>query len=262
MNTVLKNLLALTSEGAFSHTGTIIPMSAFKWHILYKVALIEDVAPYIDIALSRHKGDKRTNIPEDTWKKIKEAHFDNTDEITDSFDITDIESQRLSYVLKRYILKDIVYKERHSIDTSKTSLDLLSLILQNTDCILRYGVRLRGIIMLGQFLRNKGQNVDFVKLELWLKRLKLQRMAKLQASFLICLCGFELDEFPYIKKYDKHAKKLALTSLERMYQNNKYERTPGKYSISNCIKFRHYSRSESFCKAVSTLIRGITEIEE
>lgn len=262
MNTILRNLISLTAEGAFSAEKEIFPMNAFKWNVLYKIAQIEDVAPYIYKGIIRHDNDRLTNVPAEVLDKLAKSEFANQDEIATSFDITDIESQKLTYVLKKYLLKDIVYKERHSIDTSKISLDLLSVILQNTNIILRNGIRLRGIVELGVFLRTKGQLVDFVKVESWLQKLKLRRMARLQASVLVDYFSFEPDEFPYIKKLDKKAIHLTEYSLGKVYAMNKHERQMKKFNISNCIKFHKYSRSESLFKGISTIIRSLSEIEE
>ena len=258
----MKNLFALASEGAFGNNEQIDPMSAFKWDILYKIAVIEDVAPYIFAAILRHEDDPLTNISEDVKEKFEKATFTGLDSISQSFDITDIESQNLTYFVKRYILKDIVYKERHSIDTSKISLDFLSLILQNTNLILRNGIRLRGIIETGIFLRTKGQLVDFVKVEAWLRKLKLRRMASLQASVLVGVFSFEESEFPYIKKIDKHGKALTVKSLARVIKANKLDRVFSKYSVVNFLKYYRYSKSEALCKAVSTVTRSLSEIEE
>lgn len=262
MNTVINNLISLAKEGAFGNEEKVAPMSQFKWDALNKLANIEDVAPYVSNAIARHAADKLANIPPRTREKFSKDTFTGADGISASFNIADTDSLKLSYPLKRYLLKDIAYKERHSIDTSKVSLDLLSLILQNTNIILRGGIRLRGIIELGLFLRTKGQNVDFVKVESWLQKLKLRRMASLQASVLISLFSFEEAEFPYIKKVDPRAGGLAMASLERAYTLNRLERAPGKYNIRNCITFGRYSRSEALCKATSTIVRSISEIEE
>ncbi len=262
MNTIINNLIALLAEGAFSQQQMVEPMSAFKWNILFKLAEIEDVAPYIYKGIVRHEDDARTNIPKEQKELFAKTTFSNSDNINTVFNITDIDSQQLSYPLKRFLLKDIVYKERHSIDTSKISLDLLSVILQNTNIILRSGIRLRGIVELGVFLRTKGQYVDYVKLEAWLQKLKFKKMASLQASILTSVFHFEESEFPYVKKFDKKARQLTDESLFRVYRANKLERQFSKYNIRNSIKFRGYSRSESLCKATSTIIRSLSEIEE
>lgn len=262
MNTIIRNLISLTADGVFSTKHNIMPMSAFKWNVLYKIAQTEDIAPYIYKGIISHENDKMANVPDNVVSLFAKSVFNNQDDIKDSFDITDIESQKLTYILKKYLLKDIVYKERHSIDTSKTSLDLLSLILQNANLIIRNGIRLRGIVELGIFLRTKGQYVDFVKIENWLQKLKFRRMASLQASILVDLFSFEKDEFPYVRKFERKAHKLSLYSLDKIYEANKHEREFKNYNISNCIKFHKFSRSESLCKGLSIIVRSLSEIEE
>lgn len=262
MNTVLNNLISLLDEGAFGKTHEVLPISAFKWKVLYKLAVAEDVAPYISKAIPAHENDRCLNMPDDIRLLFRQATFNGKDGLSQGFDIDDIDSVNLSYVVKRYVLKDLVYKERHSIDTSKVSLDLLALILQNSGIILQHGIRLRGIVEIGIFLRSKGQYVDFVKLENWIQRLKLNKMARLQASVLTDVFSLDADEFPYIKKTDKHARKLAERSMKRAYRANKLKRQTGKYSIANCIRFYRYSHSESICKAMSNISKSLSEIEE
>lgn len=262
MTIVIENLISLLCEGVFETKNSIQPMSEFKWSILYKMAAIEDVAPYVYKGLLAHEYDPHANIPSDTKDLFAASTFNGADGIDSNFDMEDIDKQKLSYAVKRYTLKDIAYKERHSIDTSKITLDLLAIILQNTNVILRSGIRLRGIAELGIFLRTKGQLVDFVKLEAWIQRLKLKKMARLQASILILMFKFTQDEFPYIRKTDKTAKHLAEKSIYRVYRANKLDRTFSKYNISNCLKFYGYSHSEAICKATSTIVKSLSEIEE
>ena len=272
MNTVLNNLISLATEGAFGNKREIIPMSKFKWGVLQEIAEYEDIIPFVSKGMERHGndnpdtitpyGESYANVPLKTREKMQNSNFNNSDNLSHGMDISDIDSLKLTYVLKKYILKDIVDKERHSIDTSKTSLDFLALIIQNTDIILRYGIRLRGIIEIGLFLRNKGQYVDFVKVESWISKLKLKQMAALQASVIIKLFDFEKDEFPYIRKFEGKAISLATDSMEKVYKMNKRSRSFSKYSIRNCIKFYRYTRSEALCKALYITSRSLADIEE
>lgn len=274
MNVVLKNLIALISEGAFGKEEIIEPMSQFKWNVLHELSIAEDVAPYVYKGLLRHDSESQylvvpqgeeesgCNISDNGREKFSKALFNELDNIRTDFDITDIESQQLTYALKKYLLKDIVYKERHSIDTSKISLDFLSLILQNTNIILRKGIRLRGIVEIGIFLRTKGQYIDFVKVENWISRLKLRRMASLQASVLTSCFAFERDEFQYVRKFEKRAEKLTISSLTRVMKAQKRERQSGRYSIANCWRYYRYAPSEAFFKALYIMLKGLSEIEE
>lgn len=261
-NVILRNMMSLVSEGAFGGRGTVEPMSAFKWDVLYRMSVIEDVAPYVFDGLRAHAGDADANITREVYEKFAASEFSNRDAVVPVLDIDNLDTAHLSFFVKRYLLKDIVYKERHSIDTSRTSLDLLSLILQTTNVILRGGLRLRPLIMIGVFLRTQGQNVDFVKLETWIQRLKLQRMASFQASVLVDGFGFAREEFPYVRKWQGMAGRRLWFSAEREYRAQRHERTFSAYNVSNCLRFYKYARSEAFCKATSTLLRSLSEIEE
>lgn len=262
MNTVLDNLISLLDDGAFGSRHEIEPMTAFKWGVLYKISVIEDVVPIVFKAIVAHESDKHLDMPYEIKVLFAKGTFSEKDGVSLNFDFEDLEMQNLNYIVKKYVLKDIVYKERHSIDTSKISLDFLGLILQNANIILRHGIRLRGMIELGVFLKTKGQLVDFVKVESWIQRLKLKKMASLQASVLTELFSLETDEFPYIKKFDKHAQLLTDQSLMRTYKANKFGRSFGKYNITNCVRFYSYSHSESLCKIMSNISKSLSEIEE
>ena len=76
--------------------------------------------------------------------------------------------------LNRRLIK-IQKEERHSIDTSIETLYLLRLLVSNINGILANGISIRGIIQLGQYLRTRGDKVDFIKLESWLRKLHIQR---------------------------------------------------------------------------------------
>ncbi len=55
---------------------------------------------------------------------------------------------------------------------------------------------------MGNYLRTKGDKVDFVKLEKWLRKLRIQRMAQLQGSVLIPFFEFEQDEIPFVRRVE------------------------------------------------------------
>lgn len=262
MNIVISNMLKLACDGAFNTQSRIKPMSDFKWRALYKLSVRQDVVPYVSKGLDIHIDDVTCNVNNETKKLFKSASFIGVDEISDKFVFSDVESLNLSHPFKRFMLKDIVEKERHAIDTSIVSLDMLAVIIQNINLTLRYGVRLRGIITLGHFLRTKGQSVDFIKIEAWLAKLKFLRMARFQASILISMFGFDKNEFPYIDKLEKKAEQKAYRSIMRDYVASKFGRVSSKNAIYNCFKFYRYARSESIFKMSANVRRSLSEIEE
>ena len=59
-------------------------------------------------------------------------------------------------------LSKIQEDERHAIDTSIETIYLLRIIVANVNGMLANGINLRGIIQLGDYLRTRGDKVDFV----------------------------------------------------------------------------------------------------
>ena len=110
-------------------------------------------------------------------------------------------------------LSKIQEDERHAIDTSIETIYLLRIIVANVNGMLANGINLRGIIQLGDYLRTRGDKVDFVKLEKWLAKLRIQRIAQLEGSVLITFFDFEQDEIPFVHHIERDAYKLTLRSL-------------------------------------------------
>ena len=67
---------------------------------------------------------------------------------------------------------------------------------------------------MGEYLRTRGNKVDFVKLENWLNTLQLSAMAELQGNVLISVFGFDEDEIPFVTKTDPNAYRLTLRSIQ------------------------------------------------
>lgn len=162
-------------NGAFGENEPIEPMSAFKWEKLYKMAEADNVSVYIKNDGYTGKEMPRHNGMPDSRK-----------------------------------LRDITETERHSIDTSVESLELLNIIFYNTDSTISRHTSLRAIIEMGLFLRIKGDKVDYIKLEKWLKRLGISRMASLHGSILISMFNFNLDELPFMHRHYPVSQRLAV----------------------------------------------------
>lgn len=170
----------------------------------------------------------------------------------------------------------IIDTELHSIDTSVNTLELLRLLVFNQHEMLNNGMSIKGIIRLGLFLRNKGQYVDFVKMEDWLAALGLQRMAQLQGNVLMDLFGFEQDELPFVQKADKNARNLALIAVSNLARDTAKEwhfrQTRAGFVSSNStvlrrnmrrsIRYFDYAALETTSTFFTNFVRSMTEIEE
>lgn len=172
-------------------------------------------------------------------------------------------------------LEKIQKNERHAIDTSVETLHLLRIIVSNVNGIISSGISIKGIIQLGQYLRTKGDKVDFVKLELWLRKLHIQRMAQLEGSILILFFDFEQDEIPFVNRIERGAYKLTLRSLE--YNANEqhdieftqtstgFVKTTGgtmRKNIRSSMRYLGYAPIETISNFTSKVFRSLSEIEE
>lgn len=172
-------------------------------------------------------------------------------------------------------LTKIQKEEPHVIDTSMETVYLLRLIVSNANAMLSGGISIRGIIQLGQYLRTRGDKVDFVKLDNWLIKLHLQRMAQLEGSVLITFFNFEQDEIPFVKLVERGAYKLTLRSLyynikdmeDIKFQQSQvgFVHTTGgsmRKNLRRSMRFFGYAPIESASNFFNGFFRSLSEIEE
>lgn len=172
-------------------------------------------------------------------------------------------------------LNKIQKEEPHVIDTSMETVYLLRPIVSNANAMLSGGISIRGIIQLGQYLRTRGDKVDFVKLDNWLTKLHLQRMAQLEGSVLITFFNFEQDEIPFVKLVERGAYKLTLRSLyynikdmeDIKFQQSQvgFVHTTGgsmRKNLRRSMRFFGYAPIESASNFFNGFFRSLSEIEE
>jgi hypothetical protein len=193
MNIIEKNYFRLLRSGAYGNEERMEPMSKFKWNKLFQMINSQDVVQIFFQGANAHRYDTNFNLPKDLTEEIKKANIQITDFRT---------VMKTQYNLSNKWLNDRLHKirdhERHSIDTSLETLYLLNIIIYNINNILNRGMSLRGIIELGIYLRTKGDKVDYVKLENWIKKLHIQRIVNLQCSVLITIFDFDINEIPFV----------------------------------------------------------------
>lgn len=211
-NIILRNFFRLMKSGAFDDKSEIEPMSPYKWRRLYAMAEAQKVVHIFARGANHHLHDDGLNIPEDVVDSAREymdAHpTPSLPKATQPLPDIVMSNGMLN---RRF--HNIVNKERHAIDTSIESLLLLQIIATNVDAMLNRGMSLDGIIRLGQFLRTTGDKVDFVKIDTWLVRLHIVRMAELQGNILIEVFGFEQDEIPFVHRRDREAYNITVRSV-------------------------------------------------
>ena len=231
----------------------------------------QQVMPVFINGIARHSLDEGLNLPESIIADIKAK---NEDRKTLSARIP--KTVRLSNTLLNRRLKNLIYNELHSIDTSVETLDLLKLIVSNSETMFTRGMNLGGIITMGEYLRTRGNKVDFVKLEPWLRTLQLQAMAELQGNVLISVFGFEEDEIPFVTKSDPNAYRLTLRSISDLAKDTAHEwhfkqtstgfvQNNGavlRRNLSRSLRYVGYAPIETTSNFLSNFVRSLSEIEE
>lgn len=278
MDIIQRNFFKLIRSGAFNDKSTIEAMSSFKWRRLYEIVMFQNVLDYFVRGVNNNANDKNLNLPAKLIDEIQ-AKLDLQDEKQSSRQeddkiIGDDAELSNKWLNKRY--HKIIYNEMHSIDTSTETLRMLQLIVFNTNAMLNRGINLDAIIRLGQFLRNKGDKVDFLKLKKWLSALHLQRMAQLQGSILIAVFGFEKDEIDFVKKEEPVAYKLTIKIISNLVKDTAGEwhfrqnsagfvQNNGKMlrrNLRRSYKYISYAPIETTSNFINGFIKGLSEIEE
>ncbi|ANR74339.1 hypothetical protein J4856_04160 [Prevotella scopos JCM 17725] len=271
MDIIQRNFFRILSSGAFATQSNLEPMSAFKWRRLIQMVEAQQVMPVFINGIARHSLDEGLNLPESIIADIKAK---NEERKTLSARIP--KTVRLSNTLLNRRLKNLIYNELHSIDTSVETLDLLKLIVSNSETMFTRGMNLGGIITMGEYLRTRGNKVDFVKLEPWLRTLQLQAMAELQGNVLISVFGFEEDEIPFVTKSDPNAYRLTLRSISDLAKDTAHEwhfkqtstgfvQNNGavlRRNLSRSLRYVGYAPIETTSNFLSNFVRSLSEIEE
>lgn len=207
--------------------------------------------------------------PMTTFKKRKIAELmKNLDEIPAG------KVEMNNKFLNRRLIK-IQNDERHAIDTSTETIYLLRTIVCNVNGILANGINPRGIIQLGDYLRRKGDKVDFVKLEKWLRKLHIVRMAQLQGSVLMTFFNFEKDELPFVKHIEPGAYRHTLRSLHYNIKDQeeiKFKQTETGFvhttggtmrkNLRRSMRYFAYAPIETTSNFLNKIFKSIAEIEE
>lgn len=197
MDIIARNFFRLLRSGALNEEEPLEPMSHFKWQRLWQMVNAQGVE---DIAL---KGIQ--NQPEGVWTNIPDDFAKRESAPRQSFELAD------TWLNRR--LRAIEQKERHEMDTNVAALEVLRIIVGTVSTMLNQGMMLRGLLNLGSYLRSDGDKVDFVKLDNWLGKMHLRRMAQLQGSMLVAVLNFEKEEVPFIERIEPAAYGLVIRSV-------------------------------------------------
>lgn len=282
MNIIKRNFLRLLRLGAFGENEVIEPMSKFKWEVIFHIANIHNVVGLIFDGIAKNK-ENEALIPQDIILKYKkildEEGYGIKAQATGSRPSVQLPDAGLSHMCNGFInarLKRIRENEPQSADASVETLNMLDIIVQATECTMTYGLSFATILRIGIYLRVDGDKIDFVKLENWLRKLNLTRMAQLEGSILIDIFGFEMDEIPFVNKMEPSAHKIAIEALEKPIRIDIEEWKIRQKStiflannskammktVKNCMKYFFFAPVEASSNFLHRFASSLSNLEE
>ena len=213
INIIQRNFFRLLRSGAFESKEQIEPMSVYKWQKLFQLSLMHDVAGFAYDGLMRCKDQFFVHLTDSQWKQWENTINDmrksphNDDGEDDEF----LRADHLTNPILNRKLQSILDDENSDIKSRQ----MLLMIIRVSRHILNEGLPVRQLIELGTFLRTDGNGCDATMLEQWIKSLKLQPVARLEASLLIMLLGFSREEISFVgDKDDKNLGHIAQDLIE------------------------------------------------
>lgn len=282
MNIIKRNFLRLLRLGAFGENEVIEPMSKFKWEVIFHIANIHNVVGVIFDGIAKNK-ENEALIPQDIILKYKkildEEGYGIKAQATGSRPSVQLPDAGLSHMCNGFLnarLKRIRENEPQSADASVETLNMLDIIVQATECTITYGLSFATILRIGIYLRVDGDKIDFVKLENWLRKLNLTRMAQLEGSILIDIFGFEMDEIPFVNKMEPSAHKIAIEALEKPIRIDIEEWKISQKStiflannskammktVKNCMKYFFFAPVEASSNFLHRFASSLSNLEE
>lgn len=282
MNIIKRNFLRLLRLGAFGENEVIEPMSKFKWEVIFHIANIHNVVGVIFDGIAKNK-ENEALIPQDIILKYKkildEEGYGIKSQATGSRPSVQLPDAGLSHMCNGFLnarLKRIRENEPQSADASVETLNMLDIIVQATECTMTYGLSFATIHRIGIYLRVDGDKIDFIKLENWLRKLNLTRMAQLEGSILIDIFGFEIDEIPFVNKMEPSAHKIAIEALEKPIRIDIEEWKISQKStiflannskammktVKNCMKYFFFAPVEASSNFLHRFASSLSNLEE
>lgn len=271
-NIIQRNLFRLVRAGSFGDTTEEIePMSAFKWQKLCRIVEAQQLDWYFNEGVNVCREQPGCNVPSSLLTKGEP----NQRYALHNFRKLSAEIHLDTPVLNKRLHK-IFNEEIHAIDTSAETLTMLAIITDTLNDMLNKGMVLHGVICLGTYLREKGDKTDFDKLDRWLGKLALRRMAQLQGSILVSLFHFTPDEIPFVKRIEPSAYRLTLRSLAHTQHDNANEwhfrqgnaglihnnNAALRRNLRRSVCYVNYAPIETIGNFVNKFARSLSEIEE
>ncbi len=263
MDIITRNFFRLLRSGALNEYEALEPMSSFKWHRLDQMVHAQHVEAAALKGARNHQYDEMMNIPQDLLTKQPQSRMV-------------IDNVRLSNRLLNHKLRKIDEQEQRKPDVNFATLDVLKIIAFTVSEMLNHGMMLNGIIILGSYLRTKGSEVDYEKLNHWLVKLHLRRMAQLMGSMLIAVFNFKQEELAFVQHIEPSAYRLVLRSVNHAASdtaeewhfrqtNSGFVRNNSallRRNLRRSLRYIAYAPLETMSNYFNNFARSLQEIEE
>lgn len=168
--------------------------------------------------------------------------------------------------------------EQQPFETLSPTLTLFQMLLQQSCDLIAKGILIADLIDIGTFLRNSGHRVDYIKLQGWIERMKMQRMTQIIAQLLTDLLAFTPDELPFTtvtRRYDLSAiiseiltpssmrsKRMTFSQGSNAIFVRSSNSSAFMWHARRSARFLRYYPSESVTSLFTSFARSLTNIEE
>jgi len=167
----------------------------------------------------------------------------------------------------------------HETEILSPTLTLFQLLTQISHDMLSHGIMLTDLLNLGILLRKIGHRIDYVKLQTWTDKLKMQRMLQLISQLMIDLLHFSEDEMPFLTPSSKPVDATRIVQEILMPpsmrgKNISFSQASGSIFVhasntsammwhaQRSARFIKYYPSESITNFFSSFTHSLTDIEE
>ena len=267
MDIIQRNFLRLLRCGAFGQREPMEPMSAWKWNRLFQISQMHGVTPWVYDGIMACHDDFFLNIRPTLLQQWQEAA-----EAADTGSIGTIEEQELTNPLLDHTLQKLKEQEKDS-----PTLGLLLNIVRIARYILTQGVSMRHLVELGIYMRTTKDSIDYGRLTQWIKKLRMGRITRLEASLLIYYFAFSPEEIAFSqttvnKDTIRIAEDILNTSNEQVAE---WYFTQGKnvfvgtnnsdammWHVRHSAKYMSYYPSEAVTNFMSNFAHSLSHIEE
>ena len=276
MNILYRNLFRLLRSGAFGEYEDAEPMSAFKWKRIIQMGEAQDVLPYIANGFRKHQDDPHVVVTESLQSELERIIATPLPDLDQCISqMMETEPELNNFYLKRK-LRRIIKKDEESPTPSIETQQCLLMMVCNVNQTLTKGVAIKGIIDLGRFLHQRGERVDYVRLERWLHKIGMMRMASFFGTILIHYFHFTIEELPFMNKEESAAVALTQRYLAnvafdtaenwhfRMRTNGMVENNSRvlRRNLRRSMRYLRYNPFETTSNFLANFARSLSEIEE